>query len=109
MRGELVIPEPCYRDPNSKEMIRAWIAEGGIHATLRIGIWNYPESEYTEAASLGILLADLAHHVSRALQKENGTDPQISLAEIKKLFLEQLAAPTTDHPGDFYIRKPKET
>jgi hypothetical protein len=108
MRGEMPIPEPCYRDTKSFEMLRAWVAEGGMHVSLNIGVWDRPDSEYTEAASWGILLADLAHHVANALQKDKGTPQEISLREIEELFLAQLKKPPTDHPGDFYIEKPKD-
>ena len=33
----------------------------------------------------------------------------ISLREIEELFLAQLKKPAADHPGDFYIEKPKDT
>src|SRR4051812_40218515 len=101
MRGELPIPETCYRDTDSLEMIRAWIADAGMHVSLNIGVWDRPDSEYTEAASWGILLADLAHHVANALQETNGVDREASLQEIKELFLSQLKKPSTEHPGAF--------
>jgi Domain of unknown function (DUF5076) len=109
MRDELVIPEPAYRDPDSKEMIRAWIAEEGLHITLRIGMWSEQKLPFTEAECWGTLFADAAYHVSAALQKERGIDPKVSIAQIRARFLEEIDAPTSDHPGDFYIRKPKET
>jgi hypothetical protein len=90
-------------------MARAWIADEGLHACLNIGFWDRPDSEFTEAASWGILLADLAHHVANALQKDKGTPQKNSLKEIEQFFVQQLNNPTTEHPGDFYIQKPRDT
>jgi hypothetical protein len=51
MQDEHIKPPAVCRDTKSIEMPRVWIAEGGIHVSLNIGIWNNPESECTEAAS----------------------------------------------------------
>ena len=47
-------------------------------------------------------------YVANALQKEMGTAQKISMGEIQELFLAQIEKPLTDHPGDFYVEKPKD-
>jgi len=37
---ELVIPPPAERDSGSVEMIRAWIAEKGLHCTINVGVYR---------------------------------------------------------------------
>ena|SRR5579863_1353709 len=108
MKGELPIPGPCCRDAKSFEMIRAWVAEGGMHVAVNIGVWDRPDSNQSEPAAWGMLLADVAHHVANAIQKHKGTSQEVTLREIEEFFLEELKKPTTDHPGDFYIEKPKD-
>lgn len=37
---ELIIPEAAQRDEDSIEMIRVWIAERGLHASLNVGLYG---------------------------------------------------------------------
>jgi len=76
---------------------------------LNVGVWDKPDSEFTEASAWGILLADCAHHIAHALHKDKGTPQEISLRELRESFLKEFTKPTTEHPGDFYIEKPKDT
>ncbi len=93
---ELTIPPGAFEDPKSREMLRAWIAKGGLHCSLRIGTWKDKE-----AFAWGIVLSDAARHVADALQKENGTNRQETLAAIRESFDREMETPTSETEGNF--------
>lgn len=93
---ELPIPPIAIRDPKSAEMVRAWIAEEGLHCSINFGIWGEKE-----AISWGILLSDLARHVSDAMHLENKTDKKKTLQEIRRVFNDELDDSTADTEGSF--------
>jgi hypothetical protein len=93
---ELAIPPGALEDPQSGEMLRAWIAKGGLHCTLRIGTWKADE-----AIAWGILLSDAARHVADALEKEKGTKREETLAAIRESFDREMDAPTSEIEGGF--------
>jgi hypothetical protein len=93
---ELTIPPGALEDPQSGEMLRAWIAKGGLHCTLRIGTWKADE-----AIAWGILLSDAARHVADALEKEKGTKRAETLAAIRESFDREMDAPTSETEGGF--------
>ena len=92
--NSLLIPEPAVRDPNSTEMIRAWVAQKALHCSLRIGTWKDP-------SAWGILLADVARHVANAHQESEGRDRAATLQSIRKLFNAELDKPTDEPKGGF--------
>lgn len=62
----LPIPGAAQRDPKSVNMASVWIAEGRLHCSLRIGVYEgRPDVEETKA--WGAILADLARNVADAL------------------------------------------
>ncbi len=71
--SELPMPELVKKDPKAKEMIRAWIAGSGLHCSLNVGMWHGVHTT-DEPSAWGILLADVARHVSNALEEEFGID-----------------------------------
>jgi Domain of unknown function (DUF5076) len=93
---ELAIPPGAMEDPQSGEMLRAWIANGGLHCTLRIGTWKMDE-----AIAWGILLSDAARHVADALHKESGISREETLAAIRESFDREMESPTSDTQGGF--------
>ena len=93
---ELTIPPAAYEDERSREMIRAWIAKEGLHITINFGTWGDDE-----AISWGILLSDVAKHVSDALQKEKGKPASETLAAIQESFNREIDDPTGDTEGEF--------
>jgi Domain of unknown function (DUF5076) len=97
--GQLSIPGEAIADPNSAEMVRAWIANKGLHCTVNIGIWGQG-GRHDERDAWGILLADITRHVADALALE-GEDRIESIARIRKSFLIELDNPTSGTTGDF--------
>jgi hypothetical protein len=98
-KKSLPIPPPASRDTQSQEVIRAWIAENGLHCSLRPGIWF--EQNMNEAWAWGILLADVVRHVANALEEVGGTDPRETVEAVKESFLAEIANPTSRHSGRF--------
>lgn len=101
MTKSLPVPARANRDPNAIEMARIWIAERGLHCSLNVGMYSArPDVEETRA--WGIMLADIARHVSSALFELDGADePPALLSKIKQNFLDELVAPTSPVSGEF--------
>lgn len=57
--GELSPPPIVLGGVRGTELLRVWIADKSQHVSLRSGVWDDP-------ASWGVLLVDLARHVSRS-------------------------------------------
>ena len=61
-RGELAVPPIAAADPRARELVRVWAAEGSQHVSIAADTWENP-------AAWGIMLVDLARHVSRAYEQ----------------------------------------
>jgi len=96
MKSELLIPPAAQRDKKSKEMIRAWVAEEGLHCSLSIGSWGE-----NEGTAWGILLSDVARHVSNAVGKGDRSRREQILAEIWAAFEREMEKPTSPTEGSF--------
>lgn len=88
--NELPIPDVAQQDPKSIELLRVWVANQEQHVSLRAGVWSDP-------AAWGIMLADLARHISNAYNQEIGLDPNQSLERIKAGLEAEWDSPT-DYP-----------
>jgi len=97
------VPEAALRDDDAVEMLRVWIAERGLHCSMKIGM--YVETmKVSEEKAWGTILADVARHVSRALESGYSTDASESLQKIRDSFIKELGVPTSEAKGDF-VRK----
>lgn len=96
----LVIPPAAQIDPRAVQMLSAWIAERGLHCSLKIGMWQ--ESGRPEAPAWGILLADTVRHIARALQEAHGLDQADTSAAILDSLERELAKPTSPVTGSFH-------
>jgi len=94
--NELVVPPAARADASSREMLRAWIADGGLHCTLSIGAWGDKET-----IGWGILLTDVVRHVADALQKQDGLNPEDTIKQIRAVFNKELDEPTAEAKGGF--------
>lgn len=101
--NQLPIPEAAVEDEKSIEMIRVWIAQRKLHASLRPGIYHGREG-VSETRAWGIVLADVARHVASALGKEFGLDTLASVEAIEAAFLNELREPSSPLDGAF-VRK----
>lgn len=96
----LVIPPAAQRDENAVEMLRAWIAENGLHCTLNIGMWE--ANGKPEAAAWGILLADVVRHLANAVQEDHGVDAAVTLEKLLHALHAELDEPTSKVKGAFH-------
>ena len=97
---EATIPPAALRDSDSREMLRAWIAENGLHCTVHVGMWEEAGSS-REEHSWGILLADVIRHISSAMSERYGDPPERTRETIARALLEELRLPTSAANGAF--------
>jgi len=95
--NEQPIPPVVLNDANATEMLRAWIANQGLHCSVRIGM--YHDRDVDEARAWGILLADVMRHASQALEKEYGIPASESLLKIPVHMKAELDQPTSEISG----------
>lgn len=79
-------------DSQSKELARIWAAGGKLHVSLATDMWDDP-------AAWGIMLVDIARHVSRAYKQTKGPDPEDVLARIRAGFDAEWTAETDKPEG----------
>jgi len=65
---DLAVPSEVEADPKAREVLRAWVANGGLVCALRPETWS-------ETSNWGIVLADLARHVANAVHDLKGDEP----------------------------------
>ena len=92
--NQLPIPPDAVSDTESSEIVRAWIVNGGLQCSLRIGIWK-------DIRSWGILLADIAKYVADARAKEGGFDRNETIGLIRKMFNIEIDNPTCESEGGY--------
>jgi Domain of unknown function (DUF5076) len=97
------IPEAALRDEAAVEMLRVWIAERGLHCSLKIGMYR-ETMNISEEKAWGTILADVAKHVANALQSGYSTNSADSLQKIQDSFIKELGASTSEAKGSF-VRK----
>jgi len=95
----LVVPPAAQRDEKAVQMLSAWVAENGLHCTMKIGMWR--DNGHDEAESWGILLADVVRHVANAMRDKYGEDPAATASMIADSLLEELGDPTSETKGGF--------
>jgi hypothetical protein len=98
---EAAIPAAAQRDPDSREMLRAWIAERGLHCTIHVGMWEGQKAEFREEKAWGVLLSDVVRHIANAMQERFGDSVEKTQAEIVRSLLEELEMPTSEAKGKF--------
>jgi len=93
-------PPAAARDENAIQMLGAWIAENGLHCSLKIGMWH--ESGRKESPSWGILLADVIRHIANAMAEREGLDQDETIARITESLERELDEPTSRASGTFH-------
>jgi len=101
--NERPIPEAALEDENSVEMLRVWIAAKKLHCSMKVGMYK-ETSKISEEKAWGVILADVARHLSKALESGYGVDAQIALSAIRERFNDELNEPTSDVDGGFLKR-----
>lgn len=62
----LPLPLAAQRDLKAINMASLWIAEGGLHCSIKIGVYE-GRTDVDETQAWGTILADLARNVADAL------------------------------------------
>jgi hypothetical protein len=94
----LGIPPAAVRDANALELARVWIAEQGLHCSLRVGLYA-ADGVARETAAWGIILADLAGHVADALSAEGLGSRADLLDALVERFNDEAAEPSSERTG----------
>jgi hypothetical protein len=81
-------PPPMAATPGAVEILRVWAREGHPQQLSLQPLWNDP-------GAWGLLLADIARHVSRAYA-DQGRDPEEVLGRILELWNAEWANPTDE-------------
>jgi hypothetical protein len=97
------IPEVALRDENAVEMLRVWVAERGLHCSMKVGMYR-ETMDVSEEKAWGTILADVARHIADALESQYSTSATESLHKIRDIFIKELEKPTSQTKGDF-VRK----
>ena len=61
------VPEAALRDPDAVELARVWVAEEGLHCSLKIGMYH-ESTDGDERRAWGTILADMTRHIANALR-----------------------------------------
>ncbi len=77
------------RDPDAVEMLRVWIAEHGLHCSLKIGMYK-ETMDVSEEKAWGKILADVARHIANALQTGYAVDAERALDQVRDSFIAEL-------------------
>jgi hypothetical protein len=83
--------------------LRVWIAEKGLHCSLKVGMYR-ETTNIAEETAWGTILADVARHVANALQSKYSVDAAETLHKIRDSFLNELEKPTSEARGGFIVR-----
>ncbi|WP_084217332.1 DUF5076 domain-containing protein [Xenophilus azovorans] len=94
------IPEAALRDKDAVEMLRVWIAERGLHCSIKVGMYR-ETTRVPEEVAWGKILADVAKHVANALETGYSTRADESLKKIQANFIKELEASTSLAKGGF--------
>lgn len=90
---QLPIPDAAIRDTKALELLRVWAASGQQHVALATGVWSDP-------ASWGIMLVDLAKHIANTYEQSNGSDRESVLARLKEGFDAEWTTQTDEPTGE---------
>jgi hypothetical protein len=106
---ELPVPIQAQRDARAINMASVWIAEKGLHCSLNIGIYE-DNPNIGETKAWGILLADIARHVSSGVAESRGQVEVAALLEqLRDAFLDELSSPTSNVTGTFVAVDGRQT
>lgn len=84
---ELELPDGVHDAEMALEVLRAWIADGGLHV-----IFN-PETFSHDVSEWGRMLADVAQHIATAVELDGQVSRQEALASMADAFARGVGSP----------------
>lgn len=94
---ELVIPPAAQSDADSWELLRVWVADQGLHCSVKVGV--YEAEGIPEERAWGTILADAARHIADAMAALGLRDAETALAAIRRHFEAELDVVSTKRSG----------
>ena len=88
---ELELPDGVHDAESALEVIRAWIADGGLHV-----IFN-PETFAHDVSEWGRLLSDIAQHIAHAVELDGQMGRDEALAVMGEAFKLGVGEPDTQN------------
>lgn len=99
----LGIPPLALNDPDAKEVINVWLANGKVYVSLNVGGWKADGQEDEQAWAY--LFSDVAKHVANALKEEKGFPAEFTLKIIAERLDREIKTPTHDVSGGWQTQK----
>ena len=100
---ELSIPPDARIAQKAVEVIRSWVIDEEHQCALFPTIWaDRPET-------WGMILADIAHHISEAASAQGRQTKEEILRSIASRFASEIAEATGEHEGNFVDRPSANT
>ncbi|MFO1396526.1 MAG: DUF5076 domain-containing protein [Burkholderiales bacterium] len=96
----LTVPPAAQRDEYAIQMLSAWIAENGLHCSMKLDIFQ--SNGKAEDRSWGILLADVIRHLGNAIGEKYGVAPEQTIDNVVASLLAELDNPTSTARGSFH-------
>ena len=93
-----VIPPAALRDDEAVELARVWIAERGLHCSLKVGMYA-GDGVSRETSAWGIILADLTGHIADALCADGMGERAQLVQAIFESFEAEITDPTSSRTG----------
>lgn len=91
-------PDTIKGDPNATEMLRLWAAHRKLNVAINVG--SYHEQGFDEATAWGIIAADFAKHLARALHQRYDQSQAETIDKFRNSFLVELEDWTSDVSGE---------
>ncbi len=88
--NQLPIPPVAATDQSALELVRVWAAKGAQHVSINPHVWKDP-------AAWGVMLVDLAKHISNAYSQTQDISFDAALSRIREGFDAEWRSPT-DRP-----------
>ena len=90
--NELPSPPDAAGDPESVEVLRTWIVRETLQCSLQADVFPDP-------GTWGAVFADVARHVARAWQQQEGVPATETIERIRKAFEEIRSSPGEQEPS----------
>ncbi|GGL27628.1 DUF5076 domain-containing protein [Caulobacter rhizosphaerae] len=98
----LGIPPAALRDAEALELARVWIAERGLHCSLRVGLYA-DDGASGETRAWAIILADMAGHIADALSAAGMGSRADLLDALADRFNAEVASPTSARRAEWGV------